>query len=272
MARKLIWCLTAVLSIATTATYGQEGVLEELYGRGVHAFFAGNLGVAYDSLTATITNGSRDPRAYYFRGLVLNGMGRTDEACTDFLTGAQLEAVGGVAYPVGRALERIQGPERILVETYRRNARVANYSTQSTRDRLRYEEFRRNEAETLRGAPRIAPPAAQPPGRPDAGDPFSGPPATLPAPAPGRAPVPMAPAPASPPPAAVPPPPAPDPFATPPAEAPVPAAPRPAPPAPAPAPPADPFATPPPAAPAPAAPAPAAPPADPFATPPPTAP
>jgi len=266
MARKLIWCLTAVLSLAATATYGQEGVLEELYGRGVHAFFAGNLGVAYDSLTATITNGSRDPRAYYFRGLVLNGMGRTDEACTDFLTGAQLEAVGGVAYPVGRSIERIQGPARIMLETYRRNARVANYSTQSTRDRLRYEQFRRDEAEMLRGAPRIAPPSAPPAGRPDTSDPFSAPPAPLPAPSPAPAPVPMPPAPA------LVPPPTPDPFATPPAEAPPPAAPRPAPP-PAPAP--DPFAEPAPvprATPAPPAPAPAPPPADPFATPPPTAP
>ena len=66
-----------------------------------------------------------------------------------------------VAYPVGRSIERIQGPARILLETYRRNARVANYSTQSARDRLRYEEFRRNEAETLRGTPRIAPPRSR---------------------------------------------------------------------------------------------------------------
>ena len=47
----------------------QDGVLSQLYGNGVHAYFAGDFVKAHDLLSSAIAGGSRDPRCYYFRGL-----------------------------------------------------------------------------------------------------------------------------------------------------------------------------------------------------------
>src|SRR5262245_9329940 len=65
----------AMLSVSGLA-FGQDAMLEELYGRGVHAFFSGNQSAAFDSLNKAINSGSRDPRAFYYRGLLLNRFGR----------------------------------------------------------------------------------------------------------------------------------------------------------------------------------------------------
>src|SRR4051812_10696787 len=92
----------AMLSVSTLA-FGQDAMLEELYGRGVHAYFSGNMVEAYNSLHAAIKSGSRDPRAFYYRGLVLNRYGRPTEATDDFRKGAELEMLGGEPYPVGRS-------------------------------------------------------------------------------------------------------------------------------------------------------------------------
>ena len=62
------------------AAWAQDALLEDLYGRGVHAFFAQRIPDAFNALNAAIASGSRDPRAYYFRGLTLNRLGRPDEA------------------------------------------------------------------------------------------------------------------------------------------------------------------------------------------------
>lgn len=272
MARFLTSVILVALSAATCLA--QDAMLEELYGRGVHAFFAGNIRGSFDALNATINSGSRDPRAFYYRGIVLNRLGRPDEAAADFRKGAELEMLGGEPYPVAKSLERIQGPERVNLEAHRRATRLAIHNSQAAQDRVRYEEVKRAEAEVLRGGGRPLPAAPTAPPRPDSSDPFAAPPpppAPLPAPAgtpapiptptaPSIAPDPIAPNPAAPDPfapAAVAPPPRPQPVETPPAPAPAP--PRPAPTAPA----ADPFAdapaaiTPPPVTPAPATPAPA---------------
>jgi hypothetical protein len=149
MARKLSWVGAAALALCGTVCFGQDAFLEELYGRGVHAYFSQNLREAFDSLNTAIKSGSRDPRAFYFRGLVLNRFGRPDEARDDFRKGAELEMLGGEPYPVGRALERIQGPERIALESQRQIAKLAIHNTQSAQDRVRYEQVKRAEAEML---------------------------------------------------------------------------------------------------------------------------
>src|SRR3989442_2246350 len=91
MARILRSMAAALLALAATACCAQDAMLEELYGRGVHAFFAGNIRGSFDSLNAAISSGSRDPRAFYYRGLVLSRLGRPDEARDDFRKGAELE-------------------------------------------------------------------------------------------------------------------------------------------------------------------------------------
>src|SRR5205085_2513414 len=228
--------------------------------RGVHAFFAGNIRGSFDALNTAIQSGSRDPRAFYYRGLVLNRLGRPNEATDDFRKGSQLELLGGEPYPVGKSLERIQGPERIMLEAHRRAARLAIHNTQAAQERVRYEEAKRAENEVLRGGYRALPPPPAVRSGTDSTDPFAAPPpppAPLPAPAATPAPIP----------APTVPPASPDPFA-PTAEAPparplpaeAPPTPAPAPPRPAPAPPAAPT----PPAPAPPTPPPAKPSDDPL--------
>src|SRR5262245_27374973 len=241
---RILTSITALLALSAANCLAQDAMLEDLYGRGVHAFFTGNIRAAFDTLNASIQSGSRDPRAFYYRGLVLNRLGRPDEAAADFQKGAELEMLGGEPYPVGKSLERIQGPERILLEAHRRNARLAIHNTQAAQERVRYEQVKQAETEVLRGGGRPLPPPPLGRAAPDSNDPFAAPPpppAPLPAPRSAPAPIPTPTVPAPTPdlfaPAAEAPPPRPLPPEVPPAPAPAP--PRPAPtPVPAPA---DPF-------------------------------
>src|SRR4051794_33626202 len=157
MARNMSWICAALLAFVATACPAQDAMLEELYGRGVHAFFAGRMQDAFDSLNAAIGSGSRDPRAYYFRGLTLSRMGRPQEAIDDYHKGAELEMLGGEPYPVAKSLERIQGPERTALEGHRRATRLAIHNTQSAAERVRYEQVKRAEADALRGGVRVGP-------------------------------------------------------------------------------------------------------------------
>lgn len=295
MVRSIRWLSAAAVCclLCTSVGWSQDQLLDELYGRGVHNYFARNYTQAHTFLTEAIDGGSQDPRVYYFRALAFSKLGRPDEAKADFEKGAAYEVQAGDIYPIGRSLERVQGGDRMALESFRRNARLLSRGNANKQNAARFEAMRRNEQEVLRGAavgnapPAIAPgaPAATPPasdpfGAAPAADPFGGaggaagtgePPPGAPVPAApadpagdpfGGAPAPMpAPMPAAPGPAPA------DPFGG----APDPAAPAPvdpfggapAPAAPMPMPAADPFggAAP---APAPAAPAPMPAPADPF--------
>src|SRR5437588_191322 len=104
MSRSL-WAGLLLWALSASALPAQDAFLEEVYGRGVHAYFAGRYREAYDSLTTAISAGSTDPRAYYFRGLVYANLGRPEDAAEDFTIGARLEAAGGgTIYPVGQSL------------------------------------------------------------------------------------------------------------------------------------------------------------------------
>ena len=59
MMRKFILaCAAAVLTLSGSVCLGQDTLLDELYGRGVHAYFARNYRGAHELLTAAITSGS----------------------------------------------------------------------------------------------------------------------------------------------------------------------------------------------------------------------
>ena len=99
----VLWGAVAAIAV------GQDNLLDELYGRGVHAYNSGKYKDAYALLTEAIDSGSSDPRVYYFRGLSQKSLGRPDEAKEDLKAGAMLEAAAGDRDPnVGRALERVQ--------------------------------------------------------------------------------------------------------------------------------------------------------------------
>jgi tetratricopeptide (TPR) repeat protein len=152
-------CLLAV-GLGSSAAYGQDQVLAEIYGRGVHAYFGGRLEEAESTLSEAINQGSKDPRCYYFRGLTLLRLGRLDEANADFMLGAK-EEVKDVALStlVSRSLARVQGGPRLLIEKARQAARIEHRAAQVARDKARYEEWQSNEKRMLRQPVEDTPPA-----------------------------------------------------------------------------------------------------------------
>ena len=116
-----------VLCGASSATvFGQVSTaVTAIYGRGVHAYFAGNSTQAEQYFTQAIQAGTNDPRPYYFRAMLRLHQGRQFEAENDMRIGAGLEARNpGVQHTIGRSLQRVQGPHRRTLEKFRRQARL----------------------------------------------------------------------------------------------------------------------------------------------------
>lgn len=150
--RATLVLLTVTIASAASQATGQDvEVLNQWYSRGVHAYFSGDLRTAEQMLTRAIDAGTEDPRAYYFRAMARLRQGRRAEAESDLARGADLEVqdTGGI-YPVGRSLERIQGRERLIIESHRRRARTVAYRQRQQRSRQRYERLQRREEDVLR--------------------------------------------------------------------------------------------------------------------------
>ena len=106
--------LVLLLSFFTTAVVAQEdGVLNRLYGSGVHAYNSGDYLGAYNYLTAAIDTGLLDPRAHYFRGLCYLKLGRREQAEQEFTAAARRELeMGNVTPAVDRSLSTAPRPRR----------------------------------------------------------------------------------------------------------------------------------------------------------------
>ena len=112
-----------ILIPAATVQSQSSRTLDQLYGQGVHAYYSGELQNSMNLFSKSIKLNSRDPRVYFFRGLVQSQMGDDDAATADFKLGAQLEATSsGRHYAVGQALERVQGKLRLQIEHARHQA------------------------------------------------------------------------------------------------------------------------------------------------------
>ncbi len=154
----------------------QDAVLAEMYGRGVHAYYAGRFSDATQFLTAAIDNGIQDPRAYYFRGIVANSQGRSFDAESDWQLGAELEASGRTNPSIGRSLSRFQGTGRIKLEEIRQRARLDALANARARSEQRYGELGVNPPGTTPPAAAPAAPApaiTPPPIPPDTENPFA---------------------------------------------------------------------------------------------------
>ena len=151
MFRNIGLLIGGLTSLWTVTLLAQDAVLGETYGNGVHAYFACDPLAAYENLTAAINGGSKDPRAFYFRGLAFLKLGRSPDAQLDFRTGAELETQDvGRFYNVGKALERVQGSARLELEKYRMAARMAAMEETERVRKARYESLRREESRVLR--------------------------------------------------------------------------------------------------------------------------
>jgi hypothetical protein len=119
----LTFCLSTSSHLFNLQAQAQNAAVA--YEEGVNAYFAGRPYEADEFLSQAIQWNSQDPRAYYFRALSLMRQGSCDLAQGDMLTGATLEAQQPNRYSIGLALERIQGPQRLMLEEYRRKARLS---------------------------------------------------------------------------------------------------------------------------------------------------
>ncbi|MFV2068841.1 MAG: hypothetical protein ACC645_17890, partial [Pirellulales bacterium] len=167
-----------VLGLCGDRAQAQDSLLAEIYGQGVHYFFAGEYEMAHEALTSCIEQGSRDPRCFYFRGLAYTRLGRPDEAKADYEQGAKLEieALDRI-YPISVSLQRVQGKSRVALEKYRQGARIAARIKSRKAEKARYDRVQRAEKEVVRDLNRKPPTTPEtlvgeaPP--PDESDPFA---------------------------------------------------------------------------------------------------
>ncbi len=105
-----------------------QSVLDDAYGRGVHAYYAGQTDRALEWLDLAISSDSKDPRVYYYHGLatIRQAGGNIDAGLGDFETAADMEINSGRVVNVSAALERIQGSVRHQIEDIRLRTKVAN--------------------------------------------------------------------------------------------------------------------------------------------------
>jgi hypothetical protein len=192
MWRKLLGAMF-LSSLLASSAWAEDAAIEGFYGSGVEAYYRGDYVRAFELLNAAVQAGTRDPRIYYFRGLAQTFLGRSPDAEMDFQLGAQFESSETASVvDVGRSLERVQGPTRLLLERYRAAARLAAVAERQRQRVLRYGQVRPAPATTGPAAQPAAPmgavpaaeapPAAAPPAqKPAADDPFAAPPAKAPA-------------------------------------------------------------------------------------------
>jgi hypothetical protein len=151
MSRSLVLLAGLVVSFFAASAHAEEAVLGQLYGNGVHAYFAGDYAKAYDQLAAAVDGGSRDPRVFYFRGFSYLQLGREQEALQDFQHGAKLESKDmNRTYNVARSLERIQGSLRKQLESYRVEARLAATVEANQVRKAKFEAIQREEERVLK--------------------------------------------------------------------------------------------------------------------------
>lgn len=142
---RIVWIAAGVLCLSGWAR-ADEPVTRQLYGSGVHAYFAGQFEAAHTFLTQAAAGESQDPRIYYFRGLVYVRLGRPDEAKLDFAKGALLEETAtDDIYGVDRALERVQGKTRLEIELARLKAKNAAAKKRISKAKARYNRIQDNE-------------------------------------------------------------------------------------------------------------------------------
>lgn len=171
----LMFGCVALVAAAAQPLRGEvnEKILTDVYHQGLKSFYAGQYTEAHDTLSQAIDGGTKDPRAFYIRGVANLRLGRQANAKADFERGAAIEGKDfDVFYNVSTALQRIQGPERRMLESYRTAGRK---NALAEIEKIRFEHFRRfDPAEGVAGAATIgagttgAPAGAAPAGDPNA--------------------------------------------------------------------------------------------------------
>ena len=132
--------------------HAQQDAMSEIYGQGVHRYFAGDYSGAELLLNQVQAAGSEDPRVHYFLGMckIAHG-GGVMAGVADFEAGARAEATSKNSFQVGLALTRIQGAARREIEKARLAAR-----SQARQQQLLEQRARTEAAAAGRGVPGTA--------------------------------------------------------------------------------------------------------------------
>jgi tetratricopeptide (TPR) repeat protein len=132
-------------------TWSDVNRSENLYGKGVHAFFDKNYSETINLLTQVEQLGSEDPRPYYFLALAHSRLKHNDKAAGYFKKAAQFEWEGQAVrdYNVSEALRRIQGKERLNVERYRVQAKLNWQNAEKRKRDILYTREKNNEKRIL---------------------------------------------------------------------------------------------------------------------------
>lgn len=154
------WMTLVLVSLLGTYAVGQDEGAAQLYGSGVHAYFAGDYDAAAALLSESIEKHGSDPRAYYFRGLALASQLGLEAGLADLMKGADIEVNQSdrPVYNINAALQRVQGSLRLELEKVRAATRKAAVERKRKRDQVRYEQLRRREDIVLFDPQRPAPP------------------------------------------------------------------------------------------------------------------
>ncbi len=115
------WLVASVSLFSSGLVRSAEPSPEDQITGALEVWRSGDAYTARERFTAIIEGGSRDPRPYYYRGLIAEQLGESGDP--DFEAGAALEAAQTKSTLVNRALERAQGPVRLRIEKIRAAAR-----------------------------------------------------------------------------------------------------------------------------------------------------
>jgi hypothetical protein len=140
-----------ILAVSVLCVRAAEDTAAELYGRGVHAYFAGDYDSAMAFLNESIAKNATDPRPYYYRGLALAATEGLSAALPELAHAAEVEVSqqGDRRYDVNAALQRVQGAIRMELEKQRRAVRMAAAERKKKQDQIKYEELKRREEVVL---------------------------------------------------------------------------------------------------------------------------
>ena len=145
------WCAAALLVVLGAASVrAQDRTVARWYGEGVHAFYDGDNASAERWLRKVVERTPDDPRPYYFLGLALLGQQQDEAGREAIAQGAAIEATrAAMAFDMSKALLRVQGRGRLLIEQAREKARRDRAAAAAARARVRYEQRKAAEQLTL---------------------------------------------------------------------------------------------------------------------------
>ena len=154
------WMTLVLLGLVGRNVVGQDEGAAELYGRGVHAYFAADYDLAVELLSESIEKNGLDPRCFYFRGWHMASLKGIDAGLADFTQAADVEfnRTDRPMYDINGALQRVQGTLRLELEKVRAATCKAAVEPKRKRDLVRYEELKRREDIVLFDPNRAAPP------------------------------------------------------------------------------------------------------------------